>query len=420
MDPEGPRNESALRLYIRQRNVVARPRRESALLRVASVLTAICALISTPPVEAVGDVGGDGRVTVSDTILALRAATGLLKLSDSAAREADADGNGRITVADALLILRWAAGIGAPPAAPAFWEPVHDDVSSPVYSLIAGPRPENVTAASPGRGLYQSSDSGATWRLVGSRLSAFVDVLMQDPSDPGRILAGSDGDGVLSSPDAGRSWSQVDGVELATVCALAASPAAPRTIYAAGSGIVASYDAGANWVDLDPDPGQVLQVHALAADPRVPGVVILGARTGKILRSQDGGATWVQAQTPTPGRIFWLGFDPFDPHIVYAGTCTARFWRSSDGGSTWVQPPGDTAPPNFNVLLTDANVQGHLIAGTSSGPLESFDSGDTWAPLGSGLEGKEVLSLVRVPGGLLAGMWADEVGIYRLRSMPSR
>ncbi|MBO4583880.1 MAG: tyrosine-protein phosphatase [Clostridia bacterium] len=58
-----------------------------------------------------GDADGDGEVTVTDALAALRAALGLAELDNDSFRAADVDGDGAITVSDALRILRIAAGI---------------------------------------------------------------------------------------------------------------------------------------------------------------------------------------------------------------------------------------------------------------------------------------------------------------------
>ena len=53
-----------------------------------------------------GDLDGDGDVTVSDALRALRFAAGLAEADENALRSGDIDGDGAITVSDALAILR--------------------------------------------------------------------------------------------------------------------------------------------------------------------------------------------------------------------------------------------------------------------------------------------------------------------------
>lgn len=55
---------------------------------------------------ATGDVDGDGRVSVTDAVLAMRYSMGLITLTDVQQSAGDIDGDGRVTVADALKIMR--------------------------------------------------------------------------------------------------------------------------------------------------------------------------------------------------------------------------------------------------------------------------------------------------------------------------
>ena len=62
------------------------------------------------PVYAVGDVDGDGTVTIADALAALQAASGQVELDISAQRAADVDGAAGISAADAWLILQSVTG----------------------------------------------------------------------------------------------------------------------------------------------------------------------------------------------------------------------------------------------------------------------------------------------------------------------
>lgn len=64
-----------------------------------------------PPAGTMGDADGDGQVLVTDALLVLRCALGLMELSPQAQTLADADGSGDVGVNDALLILRLAMGL---------------------------------------------------------------------------------------------------------------------------------------------------------------------------------------------------------------------------------------------------------------------------------------------------------------------
>ena len=56
-----------------------------------------------------GDLDGDGEITVSDALIALRIAAKLADETEETIAIGDSDGDGHITVSDALAILRVAA-----------------------------------------------------------------------------------------------------------------------------------------------------------------------------------------------------------------------------------------------------------------------------------------------------------------------
>jgi hypothetical protein len=93
---------------------------------ILSALAAVIVIGLAPSANAqvCGDANGDGRVSVSDGVQALRAAAGLPSVCDD---DCDVDGNGSISVTDGVNILRKAAGLGIVEACPA---------GDPVASII--------------------------------------------------------------------------------------------------------------------------------------------------------------------------------------------------------------------------------------------------------------------------------------------
>jgi hypothetical protein len=63
-----------------------------------------------PGAGLLGDVNGDGNITVADALMALRGTTGELALTGAQQTLADVNRDGFITVADALMILRYTTG----------------------------------------------------------------------------------------------------------------------------------------------------------------------------------------------------------------------------------------------------------------------------------------------------------------------
>lgn len=72
--------------------------------------------VSVIPVAAdnllsAGDINADGKITVADATLALRAAVGLIILSPEQASRADVTDDGKVTTADATKLLRLSLGL---------------------------------------------------------------------------------------------------------------------------------------------------------------------------------------------------------------------------------------------------------------------------------------------------------------------
>ena len=121
---------------------------------------------------------------------------------------------------------------------------------------------------------------------------------------------------------------------------------------AASGGILKTIDGGAHWVPIfDDQPAQ--SVGSLAIAPSDQQIVWAG--TGEtfirsnisigngIYKSTDGGRTWTHMGLETAGRIGRIVIDPHDPDIVFAAVMGHSYgpqpdrglFRTRDGGKTW-------------------------------------------------------------------------------------
>ncbi|HEX9149143.1 MAG TPA: hypothetical protein VF958_08290, partial [Thermoanaerobaculia bacterium] len=200
------------------------------------------------------------------------------------------------------------------------------------------------------------------------------------------------------------------------VNSIAVDPTNSDVIYlgSAGGGVWKSVDQGAHWkpvTDQEVSLG-IGSSHAIAIDPNHPSTVYAGtsswsllnpgdrAQSRGILKSTDGGASWVVLGSGTPSgnvgnaedffrdrNISTILVDPADSDILYlaagrAGDAIAGgVFRSIDGGLNWTQGIGtedlrveslvlDTSsPPGARVLYAGADTKG---------VLKSFDGGKSW------------------------------------------
>ncbi|RIQ22062.1 S8 family serine peptidase [Jiangella rhizosphaerae] len=190
--------------------------------------------------------------------------------------------------------------------------------------LVVGPHDSGRVAVSfwslGGAGLYVTDDAGEVWR------KHFHDQLFwsvaTDPADPDRLWLAAD-DGLYRSDDFGLTAEKVADGRFTTVAVDG------DRIVAAGSAIRVSDDGGATWHDADAG-GLSMVVGDLIVSPSDPDTwyaatgsftangLVKGGRG--VLRSTDGGRTWVNVSSGLQNlSVVSLEISP-DGRWLYAGT----------------------------------------------------------------------------------------------------
>jgi photosystem II stability/assembly factor-like uncharacterized protein len=260
-----------------------------------------------------------------------------------------------------------------------------------------------------GDGVYRSIDAGKTWHYAGLRDTHTISKLVIDPRDPNVVYAASMGHvfapnaerGVFKTTDGGATWRKILYVDDNTGAVdLTMDP--HGTLYATmwqayrtpwtlqdggpGSGIYKSTDGGAHWTNLTHAPGFAkgvlgrVGVSVAASDPRIV-YAIVQAHDGGVFRSNDGGATWrrVNDEWKLRQRAFYymtIVADPTNPNVVYAPQVDGLL-VSRDGGVRWTAlhtPHGD----NHAVWIDPKNPR-ILLEGNDGGATISTDGGVTWS-----------------------------------------
>ncbi len=267
--------------------------------------------------------------------------------------------------------------------------------------------------------------------VIDPRSSATIYASMGDPWDLADVP-------IYKSMDGGAHWAaeaaEFNG-EPTSIVAIA--PTLNSTLYAgANEAVFRSIDSGLSW-DMRSNGLTGFYVSALAIDPTNADVVYVaqqvagfsGPDTGKIFKSTDGGEQWRQVPIPVPaGAAIWsLAIDPAIPSIVYAGyfytsdsADKGGVLKSIDGGETWIAAQDGLPETIFvNALAIDPSTPARIYAATNQGVFRSTDAAASWTPINAGLTILDVRSLsIDGTGSLLRA--ATDAGLfeYQLSGMP--
>lgn len=276
-------------------------------------------------------------------------------------------------------------------------------------------------SVSVGNGIYKSTDGGDNWAHLGLQDSERIAKIVVDPTNSNTVYTcatghlWSDGGerGVYKTTDGGATWSRVlAGANASTGCSmLTMDRQNPGTLYAgmwdfrrkgwtfrsggegpespSGSGLFKSIDGGRNWTELDaksatglpPKPWGRVAVTAAPSKPSVVYALIEATPPmNGLYRSDDGGRTW-QLRDRSQGMV-WRPFyfanlivDPRNEEKVYkpGGSLIA----SNDGGKSFSDITGG-GHGDYHDIWVDPEDTDHLIAGDDGGVWYSYDGGNRW------------------------------------------
>ncbi len=262
-----------------------------------------------------------------------------------------------------------------------------------------------------GDGVWKSVDAGKTWTHVGLGDSRHIPRIRIHPKNPdlvyvaalGHLYGPNDERGVYRSTDGGATWKRIlfagDG---AGAVDLVMDPSNPRILYAStwkvfrtpyllssggeGSALWKSTDGGDSWTELTGSdnglPTGTLGIIGVTVSPVNPERVwaIVEAEDGGVFRSEDGGDSWrrinedrnLRQRAWYYSRIYAGTEDPDDVWVL-----NVALWHSTDGGATYERvrtPHGDHH--DFWIAPEDAD---RLIVGDDGGAQVSLDGGASWS-----------------------------------------
>ncbi len=306
------------------------------------------------------------------------------------------------------------------------WEPIFDDQPTGSIGAIAvAPSDPNVIYVGSGEGLqrpdlstgdgiYKSVDAGKTWRHLGLRDGQQIPQIVVHPTDPNILYVAVLGHpygpnkerGLYKSTDGGASFRPVlQRDENTGAIDVVMSPENPNILYAAlwearqgpwengvwqgpGTGLLKSTDGGENWTSIMnglPTPAEGLGRIGIAVAPSRPSRLFVtidaGDRSG-IYRSDNAGASW--AKTSTDVRVHNRGsdfaevkVDPKNPDIVYSGSIVT--WKSTDAGVNWHMIRGAPGGDDYHRIWINPDNTDIILIAADQGAIITVNGGVTWS-----------------------------------------
>ncbi|MGA8939365.1 MAG: glycoside hydrolase [Acidobacteriaceae bacterium] len=268
---------------------------------------------------------------------------------------------------------------------------------------------------STGDGVYKSTDAGKTWTHLGLRDTQQIGEVAVDPTNPNTIFIAAEGHpygpnnerGLYKSTDGGATFKRVLFINDQTGASeVQIDPQHPNIVFAGmwqrqegpwenGSwqgtdgGLFRSTDGGDTWKKLTGGglPDGIEQVN-LTISPTDSKRIYLEAAYGRrvgLYRSDDGGSTWVHAPVDDTRPEERIGggdlpvprVDPKDPNTLYIASVVT--WKSTDAGKTWTGFRGSPGGDDYQNVYINPNDTRIVALTSDQGAIITVNGGRSWS-----------------------------------------
>ena len=259
-----------------------------------------------------------------------------------------------------------------------------------------------------GDGVYKSIDGGRSWKNVGLKESEHIGRIIIDPRNSDVVYVAAQGPlwskggerGLYKTTDGGATWTRVLNVDDWTgVNDVQLDPRNPDVLIATtwqrqrrtccfvaggpGSGVHRSTDGGKTWTKSQTGfPSGDLGRIGLTISPANPSVVYAIAEAaqgrGGFFRSRDGGVSWEKMGSYQTGGNYYneIFADPHDVDRVYAVDVILQV--TEDGGKNFHRVGELGKHVDNHSVWIDPDEADHLIVGCDGGVYETWDRGRSW------------------------------------------
>lgn len=301
------------------------------------------------------------------------------------------------------------------------WEPVFDnygsysigcvtlDPNNPHVVYVGTGENNSQRSVSWGDGVYRSEDGGKSFKNIGLKTSEHIAKILIDPRDSKVIYIAAQGPlwkpggnrGLYKSTDYGATWDSILFISENTgVTDVVMDPRNPDVLYAASyqrrrhvwvllnggpeGAIYKSTDAGVTWNKLKSGlPGGDVGRIGLAISPVNPDYVfaIIEAQSDKggFFKSTNRGASWKKTndyKTVSAQYYNEIFCDPKDVNKIYS--LDTRTKVSIDGGTTFNNLGNKARHVDDHALWINPKNTDHLLIGGDGGIYETVDGAKTW------------------------------------------
>jgi photosystem II stability/assembly factor-like uncharacterized protein len=206
----------------------------------------------------------------------------------------------------------------------------------------------------------------------------------------GCTVNGKPDGGVYKTTDGGKNFvqkitiDQKNNIGNENILAMQFDPNNSETLYigTTNSGILRSTNGGDSWVK---DVNNFMSVTSIAIHPNNSQTIYIAAvkdGRGKILKTNNGGEQWDEIFTERNSgpMVLSLAIDPARADTIYAGDSLGGIYKSEDGGASWRNLFWAQSAVR-KVVIDSVNSSILYFATSNNGALTSTDSGVTFTEI---------------------------------------
>ena len=268
---------------------------------------------------------------------------------------------------------------------------------------------------STGDGIYKSTDGGATWRNMGLGSAQQIGSVIIDPKDENRVFVAALGHpygpneerGVYRSTDGGATWRRVLYKDENTgAIQVEFDPNNSQIIYAdlwaarqgpwengawqgPASGLYKSTDGGETWRQLtkglptfEQGLGRIGIGISASNSNVIYATVDASPQMGGVYRSDDAGESW--RKLSGDGRLWGRGSDfaeikvhPKDSETIFVANIAS--YKSTDGGKSFRAFSGAPGGDDYHRMWINPRNPDIMLFATDQGAIITVNGGETWS-----------------------------------------